>query len=337
VQPELQSIDELNDWLRGHQLAGLWTGTAGSDQLTPYIWKWSDIYRGVTAAAELVPIDTGGRRTINVRHPNFPDRMSNTVHMSVQCVMPGETATAHRHTPAAIRFVIKGSSKAFTVVEGEPMPMETGDFITTPAWTWHDHRNEGNEPVIWLDGLDVRFVGLWRQLWQDADETRQETMRPVGFSSKILGHARPSWIKTPHLTPPLRDPWSETSETLMALKSAETEGDPYNGLRLTFTHPLNGGATLPTIACDLQLLTPHHKTRAHRHLSTAIYHVFRGTGATVIDGQRFEWSQGDIFLVPPWAVHHHENLGGEDAVLFSMDDRPITTAVGLYQEEEVTL
>src|SRR5687767_10942314 len=39
--------------------------------------------------------------------------------------------------------------------------MEPGDFVITPAWTWHDHGNEmgaGAEPVIWLDGLDVPLV-----------------------------------------------------------------------------------------------------------------------------------------------------------------------------------
>src|SRR5438093_298413 len=187
----MQTTDELNDWLHEHNLHGLWTGTIPSEPLTPFLWKWGDIYQGLMAASELVKIDTGGRRGINVRHPNFPDRMSNTIHMSVQCVMPGEVATAHRHNPAAIRFIIKGSPKAFTVVEGEPMPMESGDFITTPNWTMHDHRNEGDEPVIWLDGLDVRFVGTWHYLWDEMGG-KQPLSRPAGFSNRIMGGARPT-------------------------------------------------------------------------------------------------------------------------------------------------
>ncbi len=35
---------------------------------------------------------------------------------------------------------------------------EQGDYLTTPPWAWHDHGNEGNEPVMWLDGLDIPFV-----------------------------------------------------------------------------------------------------------------------------------------------------------------------------------
>jgi len=335
VEGDMKTQDELDAWLSEHHLHGLWNGVAGGPPLSPYLWKWSDIEQGVKAAAELIPLDTGGRRGINVRHPNFPDRMTNTIHMSVQCVLPGEIATAHRHNPAAVRFIIKGSPKAFTVVEGEPMAMETGDFITTPMWTWHDHRNEGDEPVVWLDGLDVRMVSWWHMLWQGHDEPRQPLTKPAGSSNKLLSKARPLWMESEHLTPPLRYPWAETAETIRALKEAEEGDDPYDGIKLSFAHPMTGGPTLPSFACGLQVLTPHRKTQAHRHLSNSLYHVFRGSGTTTIDGQPFEWSQGDIFLVPPWCAHFHENRGAEDAILFTMDGWPATEALGLYREEEM--
>ena len=332
----MNTPQELDAWLNEHHLHGLWNGVAGGPPLSPHLWKWSEIEQGVKAASELIPLDAGGRRGINVRHPNFPDRMTNSIHMSVQCVLPGEVATAHRHNPAAVRFIIKGSPRAFTVVEGEPMPMETGDFITTPMWTWHDHRNEGDEPVIWLDGLDVRMVSWWRMLWEQHEEPRQPVTRPAGLSNKLLGHARPLWLESEHRTPPLRYPWAETAETLQALKDNEEGDDPFDGIKLSFAHPVSGGPTLPTFACALQVLTKHRKTSAHRHLSNSLYHVFRGSGTTTIDEQPFEWSQGDIFLVPPWCAHFHENRGADDAILFTMDDWPATEALGLYRAEELS-
>jgi len=78
------------------------------------------------------------------------------------------------------------------------------------------------------------------------------------------------------------------------LKAREVEGDPANGLLLTYTHPLTGGPTLPTFACELQLLTPKLQTKSHRHMSTTVYQVFKGEGATVVDGQRLEWAQGHL-------------------------------------------
>jgi 1-hydroxy-2-naphthoate dioxygenase len=261
--------------------------------------------------------------------------MTNTIHMSVQCVMPGEVAEAHRHTAAAVRFIIKGGPKAYTIVEGEPIPMETGDFVTTPSWTWHDHVNEGDEPVMWLDGLDVRLVQIGKVLGQGYPELQQPRNRPVGYSAKTMGHVKPGWVKSEHPTPPFRYPWTDTAETLTTLKEGE-EGDPYDGIKLTYSHPLNGGPTVPTFACEIQLLTANQKTKDHRHISTTIYQAFRGKGVTVVDGERLEWSQGDIFVVPPWTVHHHENLSSEDSILYAMDDWPALKALGLYREEEVT-
>ncbi|MGH7887335.1 MAG: hypothetical protein ACREPG_05680 [Candidatus Binatia bacterium] len=42
-------------------------------------------------------------------------------------------------------------------------------------------------------------------------------------------------------------------------------------------------------------------TKFHRHSSTSIYHVFRGSGTTPINGQAFHWQKGDTFIVPLWS------------------------------------
>jgi hypothetical protein len=49
----------------------------------------------------------------------------------------------------------------YTAVNGERTTMSAGDFILTPSWTYHDHGNTGDTPVIWLDGLDVPIVNLF--------------------------------------------------------------------------------------------------------------------------------------------------------------------------------
>ena len=69
------------------------------------------------------------------------------------------------------------------------------------------------------------------------------------------------------------------------------------------------------------------------HTSSAIYHVFRGKGFTVIDGEGYEWETGDSFTVPPWRRHSHGNSGREPAMLFGMNDRPVLDAFGFYREE----
>jgi len=90
---------------------------------------------------------------------------------------------------------------------------------------------------------------------------------------------------------------------------------------------------MTTIQCAVQLLPADEKTESHRHTSTVMYHVFRGQGMTEIGEQRFEWRQGDTFVVPLWHAHRHMNTSSDDAILFSMNDAPALKALGLYREE----
>src|SRR5262249_58669200 len=92
-----------------------------------------------------------------------------------------------------------------------------------------------------------------------------------------------------------------------------------------------------TVACWIQSLRPGERTRAHRHTGSAVYYVVRGAGETIIDGRRFAWSKGDILVLPSWALHEHANASmTDDAVLFSIQDRPVLEALGLYQEEALS-
>src|SRR6478735_4175574 len=74
-----------------------------------------------------------------------------------------------------LRVVLEGEG-AYTAVDGERVTMHPGDFIVTPSWTFHDHGNPGNDPVVWLDGLDIPIVAFF-----DAGfaERYQDEVQPV--------------------------------------------------------------------------------------------------------------------------------------------------------------
>lgn len=94
--------------------------------------------------------------------------------------MPGEVAPSHRHNQSALRFVVEGEG-AFTAVDGERTQMRAGDFILTPQWRWHDHGNRGNEPVVWVDGLDLPLVNyLGCGFAEDYPEDQQPVTRKEG-------------------------------------------------------------------------------------------------------------------------------------------------------------
>ena len=329
---ESMEISGFNEWLEARNMNGYWNRQSQRARVKPYLWKWSEIEIALQKAAELIPMDQTGRRVVQLRNPSLEAGMSHTIHLAFQLVMPGEIAKAHRHVAAAIRYVIKGSSKCFTIVEGERFPMEEGDLVTTPNWTWHDHFNGSDDTVIWVDGLDARLVEyLDAGLRENFASDQQQIERPDEYSLKIAGHARPSWIKTNVLTPPFRYRWSETHETLLALK--QSAGDPFDGIKLQYVNPYNGGPTLPTFSCDIQLLRAREKNRSHRHMSTSVYHVLRGEGTTRIEEEDYHWAGGDVFIVPAWHWHRHENTSDADAVLFSISDWPAMAALGFYREE----
>jgi gentisate 1,2-dioxygenase len=297
------------------------------------MWRWDDVYGALNEAGEILGMDDSLRRFIAFRSPGKV-RTTHTLALGVQLVKPGEIARAHRHTMGAIRFVLQGGG-AQTTVEGEAFPMAPGDFITTPSRMWHDHYNGSNEPIVWLDGIEAPLMGLLEIGFAEIFSADQQPItRPANFSHYEFGLARPSWVKQSARQPPAyRYRWEDTEKTLKAL--GENPGDPFDGLLLRYVNPLTGGPTLPTFSCEIQMLRPGETTRSHRHTSTAIYHAFRGEGFTVVGDQRFDWSKGDSFTVPLWTPHHHGNESRADAILFSMNDRPLMEALGFYREEAV--
>ena len=325
-------MKEFSQWLAGKNLEGFWEREPIKRGMKPHIWKWADLNQALQTALELVPMDKVVRRNVGLRSPTVKGGLTNTVGLGIQILLPGETAQCHRHVASAIRFAIKGSPRAFTIVEGERFPMEEGDLITTPNWTWHDHYNGSDDTVIWLDSLDARLVGYLNANFSERfTQERQPVEKPDGYSNFSLGHARPAWLKREHLVPPYRYAWKDTYPTLLALKSSE--GDPFDGIRLEYRNPFDGGPTLPTFSCEIQLLRPNEKTKSHRHTSSTIYYVFRGEGGTTIEGEEFQWAQGDVMVIPPWLWHDHNNPSSDDVILFSINDRPVLEVLALYREE----
>jgi gentisate 1,2-dioxygenase len=90
---------------------------------------------------------------------------------------------------------------------------------------------------------------------------------------------------------------------------------------------------MPTMSCRVQMLRKGEKLKARRVTGSSVFHVVQGKGRTVIDGKPFDWEKGDIIALPSWAQHAHANTGTEDAILFSISDRPVLETLGFYREQ----
>ena len=339
------TLESYQQFLRAHYLGG--SGgergreeqPAGPPPRTGYaagLWKGADLYAALLQAGEVVTLGPSGMtemRTVSGR--GAPQR---PISLGTQVVMPGERTRAHRNMKNESFLVWQAPPGAAFVMEYEAFPMERGDLVVCPTGGYHDHWNAGSEPAFFINGLDRGYSGLGEeQALNDRfpdDEPYQEVKKPADYGLMTLGHVRRTSDATVHPRPPVRYPWAATRAAITALRNDDVEGDPFDGLHLTFSNPVDGGPTLPTFAWHVQLLTARQQTRAHRHNSTAYYHVFEGEGATIVEGERREWGPGDLFIVPPWTWHWHENALADDAILFSIDDWPAMTKLGFYRKDE---
>ena len=322
VLSDIKSSDEeLLDYyeqLRAQHVTPAWIGGGISiephSKAVPYLWHWRDLRPQAMRAAELVGTQQAERRVLRLTNPELSGTSaSNTLVANIQIVMPGEIARAHRHSGAALRFIIEGGG-GYTVVNGERVPMYPGDLVLTPNWSWHDHANDTDAPMIWLDGLDTPLVRMLEAgFYEEYHDERQQFGAAPNSS-------------------PWHFPFSEMRAALQRLADADSR-DTVNGTILEYKNRTTGGPVMPTIACWMQLVRPGEKTRASRRVCCTNYHVVEGAGYSIVGGQRLDWEDKDVFTVPTWNFAEHVNSGDRPAFLFSFSDAPVMKALSLYREE----
>src|SRR4051812_29172976 len=183
------SQEELQDYyaqLQAQHVTPAWIGGGVSveprSEAVPYLWHWRDLRPQAMRAAELVGTAQAERRVLRLTNPKLPGIASNTLVANIQIVMPGEIARAHRHSGAALRLIIEGSG-GYTVVKGGRVPMAPGDLVLPPNWSWHDHANDTEAPMIWLDGLDTPLVRMLEAgFYEEYHQDRQQVAAPVNAS-----------------------------------------------------------------------------------------------------------------------------------------------------------
>jgi gentisate 1,2-dioxygenase len=347
MQPTPQQSEQRSAYYRrldGHSLAPLWERLRGLIQkeprsaAVPALWRYADVRPFVMEAGKLITAKEAERRVIILENPGLKGRsqVTNSLYAGLQLILPGEVAPAHRHVQSALRFVVEGRG-AYTAVGGEKTIMAPGDFVITPSWAWHDHGNDSDEPMVWMDGLDIPIVALFDASFAEGHpDERHETTRPVGDALARYGSGlMPVGYETRALTSPVFNyPYDRTREALERMRAAG-EWDPSHGLRLRYVNPVDGGWAMPTIGTFMQLLPKGFRGARYRSTDGMVYAAVEGRGRTTVtdaDGKAhvLAWGPRDTFVVPSWLSHVHE--ADEDSTLFSFSDRPAQEKLGLFRE-----
>ncbi|KAM3414776.1 hypothetical protein BST61_g9927 [Cercospora zeina] len=207
-----------------------------------------------------------------------------------------------------MRFIIEGKG-GYTAVQGLRVPMQPRDVILTPTWNWHDHGKKGadeeggdDNPVIWLDGLDLPF----------------HQFLPTHFNEH---YADPRYPAEDAPVSPIVFPWGDVQKRL-----DEQEG-PYASTRYL---KADGREVSRTIGAGVERIDAKSSSPKVHETSSSVYHVVEGLGYSIIEGQKIDWKAGDTFAIPAWYENQH--FAGEKRVyLYHFDDKPALRALGTYR------
>jgi gentisate 1,2-dioxygenase len=338
---------QLDDLYRGfdkEHLSPLWTQlsrlmpAAPEPSAVAHVWQWSTLHQLARRAGDLVPVGRGGeRRAIALANPGLGGApfATPTLWAAIQYLGPRETAPEHRHSQNAFRFVIEGEG-VWTVVDGDPVAMRRGDLLLTSGWQFHGHHNHTDQPMAWLDGLDIPFVhysdgGFFEFGPEDSSD---DTTPPVSRSERLWGHPGLRPLSQPGVrasSPLAAYRWEHTDRALREQLSLEDAGAPVTvepgHAAVRYTNPSDGGDVMPTIRAEFHRLRAHRVTAARREVGSSVWQVFDGTGIARIDNVDYPLARGDLFVVPswkPWSLR-----ADSDFDLFRFSDAPIIERLGL--------
>ena len=297
----------------------------------PVLWKWAKIRAGLEAAGQLITTNyKGARRAISLVHPNMGESTSHTLNMAVQLVKAGEAVYSHRHTNAAMRFVIEGGEGVYTITDGEKCVMEKGDLVIQPSWGYHNHINETERDAIWIDCLDSGLMRMLRTMFQEphpAEDVRLYNS-PVDTALRNPGLLAPpgqplkslvyKWRETP------RARWRRCCRTAKAHSTATVWSIAIRSPAARRSRLFPAGSKCstaakrpPSTAIPRTNFTTRSKAAASARWRARSWLGKPATFSSCPTGP------GTGTRIPP----------PRPAVLFSTTDRPLQEAIGVYREQ----
>lgn len=339
MQPdETPELRALYQGFEAQHLKPLWTQLGNLMPMHPkpravaHVWKWSDLLPLARKSGELVPIGRGGeRRALGLANPGLGGNafIGPTLWAAIQYLGPRETAPEHRHSQNAFRFVVEGKG-VWTVVNGDPVRMSRGDLLLTPGWNFHGHHNDTDEPMTWIDGLDIPFVHQNDTGFFEFGSERVTDYATPNFSRSERLWCQPGLRPLSGLEDTVSSPigayrWEFTDRALTEQLLLEDEGQPatveQGHAAVRYINPTTGGDVMPTIRAQFHRFRNGAQSRQRHDVGTNVFQVFEGRGSVVMGGKPHALEKGDIFVIPSWVPWSLQAETGFD--LFHFSDAPI--------------
>jgi quercetin dioxygenase-like cupin family protein len=220
----------------------------------------------------------------------------------------------HLHGEEAIH-ILKGTG--FSVIDGARYDWKPGTTLHVPYRAPHQHVNTGTSPALYLSAvtIDLDFdvkLGRLEQLEEKAPDRGELAARFPREASqfgadgrrialhledaidekarRLAGHAHERTGKGAH----------RHAGIWILMGGSESPSDETNGFRAK-------AAAMTNIFEE----APHSGSHKHTHTEAMLY-VLEGRGFSMIDGERYDWEEGDAVHVPP-RMTSHEHFNDSDA------------------------
>ncbi|MAF46738.1 MAG: cupin domain-containing protein [Rhodospirillales bacterium] len=305
-----------------------WDGRYATEPEPPCLWPWESIQPLMQTAVGAMTMDQAAeRRVLCLANRDLDENafaISPHFAINVQILAPGEHAAPHRHSIHALRFVLAGGST--TIVDGKRCPMDPGDMILTPAWTWHEHLHDGTEPAIWVDVLDSPIHRHFDTVGWESGPTNEIPDRIPDTAFHTPGLTPAGETGNDHHSSMFHYPWVSAVEALVAVPAA------VDGSRLLrYTDPVTGAAVMNRLDCYLLGLDKGVETIRRRSTANVACVVADGAGTTRVGEETVTWQKNDIFTLPHgnWISH----CATSEAKLFMVSDREILRRLDLLHDE----
>ncbi|GAB3191150.1 cupin domain-containing protein [Hydrogenophaga aquatica] len=343
MSQELGRLEDLpqdyRDELKKLNLVPLWPSLRAvlppkvpTRQTKPTYWSYQTLKPLLLKAGELTPIEKAERRVLVLANPGHGlEKMqaSAAMYLGMQLLLPGEWAPSHRHTPNAVRMIVEGEG-AYTTVDGEKCPMSRGDLILTPTGLWHEHGHDGNEPVVWLDVLDLPLVYYMEASYHINGE-RQQVNPGRGDRAWTRAGVVPTTVfqRSDKRYPMLRYPWADTRAALLSLAADQPEQEC---VQVTYVNPETGDDAENILGFYALMLKPGQTLRLPVRSPAVVFHQIEGRSEARIAESTFALSEADTCCAPGYTEVTLKNLSADQpSFIFMADESPLHRKLGVFE------
>ena len=247
-----------------------------------------DALRHRQRAGDLVPVGRGGeRRAIGLANPGLPGTAYATptlwARSSTSAATRPRRSTATPRTPSASSSRAKASGPSSTATR---CAMRRGDLLLTPGWNFHGHHNDTDQPMAWIDGLDIPFVALHRRRLLrvrlrarhrrgvPGDLARRAALGPPGPAPALGARGQDELA-------PRAYRWEHTdARAARAARCSRTRAtrrpSSQGHAAIRYINPTTGGDVMPTIRCRVPPPAGGRRTPPRHEVGSRVWQVFEG-------------------------------------------------------------